>query len=283
MDELTIGDKVYISSKKAASITGYAKDYVGQLCREGRVEATLVGRSWYVLEESIREHRFDKEKEKSSPIEPEIDQKDWDAAVYKTEKPDLLPELSKSVEANAKADAAGEVESVANMQSVWREWFERRTIEEKVSTEPVEEARTGEFLDKRVTEEAREEIQELGEPNEQEYQVPIHRNRSQEINTGPYVQDIIPLQRNSTKTSPRDEDTTYTIAQEESVPQPSESVTKERKGSSSLILKALIVGLTILIVSVSVVSSGLAESLYDNKSPLSGLFNYLGGTRTISK
>jgi hypothetical protein len=58
MDEITLDDKTYVSSKRAAKITGYAKDYVGQLCREGRVEARLVGRNWYVLESSIREHRF---------------------------------------------------------------------------------------------------------------------------------------------------------------------------------------------------------------------------------
>jgi hypothetical protein len=58
MDELTLDDKKYISSKQAAKITGYAKDYVGQLCREGRVQARLVGRSWYVLESSIKDHRF---------------------------------------------------------------------------------------------------------------------------------------------------------------------------------------------------------------------------------
>ncbi|MHB1163603.1 MAG: hypothetical protein ACYCZZ_03760, partial [Minisyncoccota bacterium] len=58
MDELLIEGKKYISSKQAAKITGYAKDYIGQLCREGRVSARLVGRSWYVLEAAIQDHRF---------------------------------------------------------------------------------------------------------------------------------------------------------------------------------------------------------------------------------
>lgn len=58
MDELIIDEKKYVSSKQAAKITGYAKDYVGQMCREGRIPAQLVGRSWYVLESAIREHRF---------------------------------------------------------------------------------------------------------------------------------------------------------------------------------------------------------------------------------
>jgi len=58
MDELLIDDKKYLSTRRAAKVTGYAKDYVGQLCREGRVKARQVGRSWYVLEADIREHRF---------------------------------------------------------------------------------------------------------------------------------------------------------------------------------------------------------------------------------
>jgi len=61
MDELEIDEKKYLSSKRAAKVTGYAKDYVGQLCREGRVQARLVGRSWYVLESSIHDHRFGKD------------------------------------------------------------------------------------------------------------------------------------------------------------------------------------------------------------------------------
>lgn len=48
----------YISSKRAASLVGYTKDYVGQLCRAGKVRARLVGRSWYVSEESIRQHKL---------------------------------------------------------------------------------------------------------------------------------------------------------------------------------------------------------------------------------
>ncbi len=42
MNELTLDGKTYVSSRRAAEITGYAKDYVGQLCREGHVEARLV-------------------------------------------------------------------------------------------------------------------------------------------------------------------------------------------------------------------------------------------------
>lgn len=56
-DSIEFEGKSYISSKQAASETGYAKDYVGQLCRAGKVDARLIGRSWYVTLESLLTHR----------------------------------------------------------------------------------------------------------------------------------------------------------------------------------------------------------------------------------
>ncbi len=61
MEELTLDGELYVSTKRAAKLTGYAKDYVGQLCREGRIAARLVGRNWYVLESSLKTHRFGEE------------------------------------------------------------------------------------------------------------------------------------------------------------------------------------------------------------------------------
>lgn len=57
MDELVVDGEKYISSGRAARLSGYAKDYIGQLCRAGKVDAKMVGRSWYVKESAIKEHR----------------------------------------------------------------------------------------------------------------------------------------------------------------------------------------------------------------------------------
>lgn len=54
MDELEIQGKKYISSKRASELTGYAKDYVGQLARAGKIPGTRVGRAWYVDEGALR-------------------------------------------------------------------------------------------------------------------------------------------------------------------------------------------------------------------------------------
>ncbi len=56
MDELLIKGKKYISSKRASELTGYVKDYVGQLVRMGKLPAERVGRAWYVEESGILEH-----------------------------------------------------------------------------------------------------------------------------------------------------------------------------------------------------------------------------------
>ena len=55
--DLFFGGKKYISAKSASLLTGYTTDYIGQLCRSGRIESRRVGRAWYVLEESAKSHK----------------------------------------------------------------------------------------------------------------------------------------------------------------------------------------------------------------------------------
>ncbi|MEK7669545.1 MAG: hypothetical protein AAB350_03095, partial [Patescibacteria group bacterium] len=54
---LYLKGKKYISASRAAELTGYAGDYIGQLCRGKKIAASLVGRGWYVLESEIIEHK----------------------------------------------------------------------------------------------------------------------------------------------------------------------------------------------------------------------------------
>lgn len=56
-DRITLEGKAYISSALAAKEMRYTKDYIGQLARAGKINAKLIGRSWYVLEDSIKEHK----------------------------------------------------------------------------------------------------------------------------------------------------------------------------------------------------------------------------------
>lgn len=57
MDRITLGEKTFVKANKIAIDLGYTADYIGQLCRSGKVNAQLVGRTWYVEESSIKEHK----------------------------------------------------------------------------------------------------------------------------------------------------------------------------------------------------------------------------------
>ena len=54
--ELEFNGKIYISSKRGGEITGYTHDYIGQLCRSGKVKGQLVGRTRFVDKESLLAH-----------------------------------------------------------------------------------------------------------------------------------------------------------------------------------------------------------------------------------
>ncbi|HUO50614.1 MAG TPA: helix-turn-helix domain-containing protein [Candidatus Paceibacterota bacterium] len=65
-DEMFIEGKSYLSSKRAAQISGYAQDYIGQLSRKGLIDAQRIGGLWYVSMESL-----DGYKEKNTAFKPE--------------------------------------------------------------------------------------------------------------------------------------------------------------------------------------------------------------------
>lgn len=68
-ETLTLDGKTFISSKRAARITGYTPDYIGQLCRAQKINAKLVGRSWYVEENSIKSHQVESRSVVTKPTE----------------------------------------------------------------------------------------------------------------------------------------------------------------------------------------------------------------------
>ena len=147
MDEILIGEKKYVSSKQAAKVTGYAKDYIGQLCREGRVPARLVGRSWYVLETAIHDHRFGDQK-----IEQEVHTAlpvsglptTWESPRYEASPAEILPSLNRLQDTKVPQHL---------LQDSWRAWFDRIA-----DTEPVTLAKEPEI----------EKIEE------EEVHIPIH-------------------------------------------------------------------------------------------------------------
>jgi hypothetical protein len=53
MQYLVFDNRKYVKAKDAAKKFRYTADYMGQLCRSGKVEARTVGRQWYVYVDSI--------------------------------------------------------------------------------------------------------------------------------------------------------------------------------------------------------------------------------------
>lgn len=57
MQELVLNGKTYVKAADIAKHLGYTSDYVGQLCRAGKVDAERVGRAWYVVPNTIENHK----------------------------------------------------------------------------------------------------------------------------------------------------------------------------------------------------------------------------------
>ncbi|OGG50477.1 hypothetical protein A2763_01745 [Candidatus Kaiserbacteria bacterium RIFCSPHIGHO2_01_FULL_54_36] len=68
-DEVSIDGKQYISSRRAAEITGYAQDYVGQLARRGHIDAKRVGGLWYISMDSLQQYK--EQADAYKPIQPQ--------------------------------------------------------------------------------------------------------------------------------------------------------------------------------------------------------------------
>lgn len=61
---LTLDGKRYRSAKEAAEGTGYTSDYIARLCRSGEVAGRVVGRTWYVEEDSLLRFLAEKNRKK---------------------------------------------------------------------------------------------------------------------------------------------------------------------------------------------------------------------------
>ena len=288
MDEITIGDKVYVSSKQAAKITGYAKDYVGQLCREGRIEARLVGRNWYVLETALREHRFGKKEEEPAPAEPEKEENPaiervatWQKPQYEPEVPTLVPDLAPKATQQASSAA------IADMQTAWKEWFEEKkpraevTSEEQypVSIETLPEAFSEATEEPQADEEVPVAFSRVAPaygpvaPAEEaeESEVPFHRSdASRETGERVPVSEIPVVDLTPAARSRKDRKT--------------RKEPREARGTGSGVQKALLAVLSLVAVLIAIIGTGHADRLLAGTSFNSGVqksvVDFLGGTRT---
>lgn len=175
MDEILIDEKRYVSSKQAAKLTGYAKDYIGQLCREGRVPARLVGRSWYVLETAIQDHRFgvtdiqNKEIERAAISAPVVFSQALETPRYEASPAEeLLPSIKRKEEEIEDPAAESTEEPIAPepLQDSWRAWFDHVADMGEIEATPANEPEMQEIVD--GDEETGEEAEAV------DVNVPIH-------------------------------------------------------------------------------------------------------------
>lgn len=89
-DSLIIEGKQYISSRRAAEIAGYSNDYVGQLCRAGKLACRMVGRFWYVDLNSILRHKNEFIKPNQTVFKKADQIQPVNAGILQTEKPSIL-------------------------------------------------------------------------------------------------------------------------------------------------------------------------------------------------
>ncbi len=278
MDELIIGEKTYLSSKRAAKITGYAKDYVGQLCREGRVEARLVGRNWYVLESSIREHRFGVAGEPEAVVSEvqevevpaqEIPAITWSAPRYEVEEPATVPAL---LPKDPEVLEARKV--VSEMQDAWKEWFAAQKNEELLLPSGGEEfggTLTPALLPAEDTEEevvsiSRISTQAAPEPHyvEEEAEEVLSMHKTYDTReTGEEVPTNYPIMDLSTPIVP------VRATRAEQAP--------TKRGNSNLVAKTALIAVAFISVCVASVGTGLVGDWVGQSGSQSALLKYLGG------
>jgi hypothetical protein len=128
MDTVDVNGVSYEKASLLAKEFKYTSDYIGQLCRAKKVEAQLIGRTWYVNRSSLENHRATKYGKNKNPLDEKtfeysvkinksridvepflkrnvakmIDSKsknfqkrmDWNPVKYESDQSELLPTIS---------------------------------------------------------------------------------------------------------------------------------------------------------------------------------------------
>lgn len=102
---ISLEGKDYISAARAAEVTSYHQDYVGQLARSGSVLSRQIGNRWYVDREGIVQHKASKDAllaavqadsvgfSKPEPA-PVSQQRESDSLRYFSDTGDLIPAIA---------------------------------------------------------------------------------------------------------------------------------------------------------------------------------------------
>lgn len=319
MDEIRIGEKTYISSKRAAEITGYAKDYVGQLCREGHVEAKMVGRSWYVYEPSIRVHRFGAEETAPEAEEREVETENqteepvsepvelpsptWQRPNYIAEEPVQIPEIQDVPKGSVNMlDSAAhrqpEIAPLSDMQRAWEEWFElkRERGDDQVTRMSVQDlVEEADEDEEEAIEEESEAVEDDFEPAEEVYEadtqeeaeeVPFRRISSAQTpvaSSQAFAHDVVPVHivRQEIPAYEPEERVEYDVEPVARHVEPKES----RSVFGTAVLQASLIAVSLIAVAVALLGSGIAQPYLEStitNEKFSSLIDILVGERTLN-
>jgi len=78
-DELLLEGRQYVSAKRASDLSGYARDYIGQLARKGLIDSQRVGGLWYISMDSL--NSYQKHTDTYAPQPPKREYKEVDTIV----------------------------------------------------------------------------------------------------------------------------------------------------------------------------------------------------------
>ena len=104
METITHDGKVFTKATALAKKHRYTTDYIGQLCRGGKVESKLIGRAWFVNEEALLQHKS----ERYSAVRPNeiiINNRVFsDRKETKEDRVNVMPVLSKTTHRSMRFD-----------------------------------------------------------------------------------------------------------------------------------------------------------------------------------
>lgn len=180
MDRVLLEGKEYVKVSTAAKETGYTADYIGQLCRAGKIDAKLVGRSWYVHESEIRDHR--KGKSRSNAEKTLTSARE----VLKTETEQTpLSRVSYSLPEYKKRLLAENINYHADSESLIPEPVRKEEI-------PAPEEVVSAFAVNSLEEEKVKPEEEVEREEQEEVMIPIHTPKLEEETIEEIEEEVLP-------------------------------------------------------------------------------------------
>ena len=97
MDTLDIDGVQFVKAGRAAKDAGYTPDYVGQLCRGGKIESRFIGRTWYIRDGVLEEYKREKFRQNANKTTKDIKKQLQGQDEHTTHRSSYVPVYRKNV------------------------------------------------------------------------------------------------------------------------------------------------------------------------------------------